>query len=65
MSKRYTQIDGIYVEVDCCDSCPFYDGGDDGYADHCQYPNNKASFCSAYRYSEPDVAEDCPLRVKE
>ena len=60
MSKRYTWIDGIYVEVRKCELCPFYDSGD-----CCNYPQNHAQFYSANMLAKDKVAEECPLRVKE
>lgn len=65
MSKRYTWIDGIYVEVRKCELCPFYDSGDEGFGDCCNYPQNHAQFYSANMLAKGRVAEDCPLRVKE
>ena len=64
MTKRVTIIDGKKIIVERCGDCPFYDGGDDGYGEHCNYPGgNRYPWENdrIFHYSEDGVGEDCPL----
>lgn len=58
---RYTWIDGIYKEVDCCHHCPFLSTELEIGAD-CQYPLNPAEYIDLSDIDE--IHKDCPLRVK-
>ena len=58
---RYTWIDGIYKEVDCCHHCPFLSTELEIGAT-CQYPLNPAEYIDLADIDE--THKDCPLRVK-
>lgn len=58
---KTVNIDWKDYLIRSCDSCPFYDNGDGGYGNHCQYPVNPAKSLSLYSETWKKVAEDCPL----
>ena len=60
---KSVDIDGKNYIIRSCEECPFYDGGDGGYGDHCQYPVNPSKLKDTT--SREDIAEDCPLGVIE
>lgn len=61
MSNRYTWIDGIYKEVDCCHHCPFLSTELEIGAE-CQYPLKSPGDIDLADIDE--IHKDCPLRVK-
>lgn len=65
---RYTWIDGIYVEVEGCHSCPFYTYDGDDCSSVCAYPHRPSETLRYtwdwYAVEVMGVPEDCPLRVK-
>ena len=63
MSKT-VNIDGVNYSVKSCEECLFYDYGDDGFGDHCQYPENpsKLEESGAWGMHGKGIAEDCPLK---
>lgn len=57
--KKMTVIDGIKVIVTTCGNCPFYDGGDDGWNNMCNYPKHNIEL-EDYHYDSMD--KNCPLK---
>lgn len=62
MTDRITNIDGKEYTIDGCCDCPFYDNGDNGYGDHCQYPEKPSEHPAELCLTPPD---DCPLRKSQ
>lgn len=65
---RYTWIDGIYIEVSACSSCPFYSTEYELSA-MCSYPVEPAykdlTERDGFLGHDRGVAPDCPLRSKD
>lgn len=65
---KSVNIDGKDYIIRSCEECPFYDWGDEGYGDHCQYPENPSKLEESGSWGMPShsIAKDCPLGlVKE
>ena len=60
---KSVNIDGKDYLIRSCEECPFYDYGDDGCGDHCQYPENpsKLEESSTWGMHGQNIAKDCPL----
>ena len=65
---KSVNIDGKDYIVKSCYECPFYDYGDEGCDDYCQYPENpsKLEESGSWGMYDKGIAKDCPLGlVKE
>ena len=60
--NKTVNIDGREYIIESCECCPFYDWGDEGYHDHCQYPVNPSTLKEHTAWGMDCIAEDCPLR---
>ena len=62
---KSVNIDGKDYIIRSCEECPFYDWGDGGYDDHCQYPENPSKLEESSTWGMKDIAKDCPLGMVE
>ena len=64
---KSVNIDGKDYIVKSCYECPFYDYGDEGCDDYCQYPENpsKLEESGTWGMYNKGIAEDCPLGLVE
>lgn len=62
--SKIVNIDGVNYSIKSCEECPFYDYGDDGCMDHCQYPKyqSKLEEAGVWGMYGKGIAKDCPLK---
>ena len=59
--QRYAEIDGLKVEVGCCEECPLFDKGSPEDVPWCKHPLRNA-MVTIDVLEDGRVADYCPLR---
>ena len=60
---KSVSIDGESYVIRECGKCPFYNYGDDGCGDRCQYPKNPSKLEGSGVWGMEGIAGDCPLSL--